>query len=142
MSTTFRRDLRAALYGVLFEFHAQNTDLLRAVYTARPEGISELPAAWVGNIDETITHTSGTRERALRPSVVIVDNLAENTSTLDRLDILVDELVDRFTAAVRRIPTTVIEPVSVTDGEFTIGDTTYRTVEIGFDRTSIREGRS
>lgn len=142
VSTHFRQDLRAALLGVLTEFRAQNPELLRGVYASRPESIAELPAAWVGGMPETITHTAGTRERAISPTVVLVDDLAENDETALRLDVLVDILVDRFTDSVRRIPTSIIEPVGVTDGELPIGDAFYRTAEIAFGRTSIREGRS
>jgi hypothetical protein len=142
MPTTFRQDLRAALVAVLTEFRVENPGLLRAVHAARPESLGELPAAYVGPFAETITHTAGTRERAMRPSVLVVDTLEENAETAQRLDVLVDLLVDRFTANVRRIGTSIIEPVSVTDGELAVGDAFYRTVEIGFDRTSIREGRS
>jgi hypothetical protein len=142
MPTTFRQDLRAALVAVLTEFRVENPGLLRAVHAARPESLGELPAAYVGSFAETITHTAGTRERAMRPSVLVVDTLEENAETARRLDVLVDLLVDRFTANVRRIGTSIIEPVSVTDGELAVGDAFYRTVEIGFDRTSIREGRS
>jgi hypothetical protein len=142
MGTTFRRDVRSALYGVLTEFHVENPGLLKAAYPARPESLGELPAAWVGDIPESIQHDAGTRERALRPSVVIAWAFGENADVVAQADTLVDELVDRYTAAVRRVPTSIIQPVAVTDGELAIGEGYYRTAEIAFDRTTIREGRS
>lgn len=142
MGTTFRRDVRAALLGVITEFHVENPGLLRAAYAARPEAISEVPAAWVGDIPETIQHDAGTRERALRPTIVVAGAIGENAEVIRAMDEVVDELIDRFTAAVRRVPTSIIQPVSVTDGEIAVGEGFYRTAEIGFDRTTIREGRS
>ena len=142
MGTTWRRDLRAALLSIVTEFRVSNPDLLRGTSAIRPESIAELPFAWVGEIRESITHTSGTRERASTAEVVIVDRLGENSATEDRLDLLADLLLDRFTAEVRRIGTSIIEPVSIDPSEIEVGDGVYRALTFGFGRTSIREGRS
>lgn len=142
MGTTFRRDLRAALHGVLVEFRVENPDLLRAAHKARPESIGEVPAAWVGEIAETVTHDSGTRQRQATATVTLVDAIAENAATEDRLDILADELLDRYTEAVRRIGTSIIEPVSIDPAEVEVNGAYYRALEIGFARTFIVEGRS
>lgn len=142
MATTWRRDLRAALLGILTEFRVENPDLLRGTSAIRPESIGELPFAWVGDIAESITHDSGTRERAATAEIVVVDRLGENAATEDRLDTLADLLLDRLTSEVRRIPTSIIEPVSIDPGEIEVGDGAYRALTIGIGRTSIREGRS
>jgi hypothetical protein len=141
-NSTFRVDLVDALYDLLVAYRTANPTLLRAVYRTRPAAFQELPAAFVGPRAETITHTSGTRERAIDPSVVVVDSFTDNTETGDRMDILMDDLVDVFTAGVRQIGNAIIEPTAVLPGELEASGAIYRAESIQFARTTIREGRS
>lgn len=141
-TTTWRRDMRAAIFGVLEEFWFQNPDLLRGAHRARPEGFGELPVAWVGAMPETITHDSGTRQRSIRPTVWIADHISSNEEAVARLDVIVDELTDRYTSAVRRIPTSIIQQVGVEEDEIEVGDAHYLVVRLLFDRSTIVEGRS
>jgi len=62
--------------------------------------------------------------------------------TGDRMDILMDDLVDVFTAGVRQIGNALIEPTSVNPGELEASGAIYRAEVIEFARTTIREGRS
>ena len=141
-NSTFRVDLVDALYDLLIVYQTANPTLLRKVYRTRPAAFQELPAAFVGPRNETITHTSGTRERAIAPSVVVVDTFTDNEEMGDRMDILMDDLVDVFTAGVRQIGNAIIEPTAVAPGELEASGAIYRAEVIGFARTSIREGRS
>jgi hypothetical protein len=141
-NSTFRVDLVDALYDLLVAYQAANPTLLRRVYRTRPPAFQELPSAFVGGREEAITHTSGTRERTIAPSVVVVDTFSDNVETGDRMDILIDDLVDVFTAGVSQIPWAIIEPTSVTPGELEASGAIYRAESIGFARTTIREGRS
>ena len=102
----------------------------------------DLVDAYVGPRAETITHTSGTRERQINPTVVVVDGFSDNVETGDRMDILMDDLIDVFTAGVRQIGNAILEPTSVDPGELEASGAIYRAETIEFARTSIREGRS
>ena len=141
-NSTFRVDLVEALYVLLAAYQTANPTLLRRVYRTRPGAFQELPVAFVGPRVETITHTSGTRERQINPTVVVVDTFMDNIETGDRMDILMDDLVDVFTAGVRQIGNSLIEPTAVQPGELEASGAIYRAEAIQFARTSIREGRS
>lgn len=141
-NSTFRADLVDALYDLLVAYQTANPTLLRKVYRTRPAAFGELPAAFVGPRNETITHTAGTRERAIDPSVIVVDTFTDNVETGDRMDILMDDLVDVFTAGVRQLGNAIIEPTGVLPGELEASGAIYRAETIQFGRTSIREGRS
>jgi len=142
-NSTFRVDLVEALYDLLDAYKTANPTLLRRVYRTRPGAFEELPAAYVGPRAERITHTSGTRERAINPTVVVVDAFSgDNVETGDRMDLLMDDLVDVFTAGVRQIGNALIEPTAVVPGELEASGAIYRAETIEFARTSIREGRS
>ncbi len=141
-NSTFRVDLVAALYALLAAYQTANSTKLRKVYRTRPAAFGELPAAFVGPRTEAITHTQGTRERLIDPTVVVVDTFTDNVETGDRMDVLMDDLVDVFTAGVRQIGNALIEPTSVDSGELEASGAIYRAETIHFGRTSIREGRS
>jgi hypothetical protein len=141
-NSTFRVDLVDALYDLLIAYQTANPTLLRRVYRTRPAAFEELPSAFVGPREEAITHTSGTRERTIAPSVVVVDTFTDNIETGDRMDVLMDDLIDVFTAGVSQIPWAIIEPTGVTPGELEASGAIYRAESIAFARTTIREGRS
>lgn len=141
-NSTFRADLVDALYDLLVAYQTANPTLLRKVYRARPAAFGELPAAFVGPRNETIKHTAGARERAIDPSVIVVDTFTDNVETGDRMDILMDDLVDVFTAGVRQLGNAIIEPTGVLPGELEASGAIYRAETIQFGRTSIMEGRS
>ena len=131
-NSTFRVDLVDALYDLLVAYQTANPTLLRAVFRTRPSAFQELPAAFVGPRVETITHTSGTRERAIDPTVVVVDTFTDNIETGDRMDVLIDDLVDVFTAGVRQIGNAILEPTGVLPGEIEASGAIYRAETIGF----------
>ena len=99
MPTTGRVTLTAGLLAVLNTYRTANPTKLRRVYSARPGGVGEVPFAFVGHRDETIVHTAGTRQRTITPTVTVCDHLGDNEQSAGRMDILVDALVDAFTAA-------------------------------------------
>lgn len=146
-ATTFRSDLVAALRTVLLAQRTATPTQLRAVYTARPGSFSETPCAYVGARDEVITYDAGTRTRTFTPTVIIVDTFADVSEAEDRIDDLVDLLVDRFTAAYAAVAGggSITQLSTVTDTELetpgTSGPVVYRAAVLGFDRTFISEGR-
>lgn len=154
MATTFRSDLVAGVLSVLTAQKAATPTLLRAVYPARPGSFSETPCAYIGARDETITHGGGSAGYGLRTrtftglSVVIVDALPDPTQTIDRLDDLVDALVDRFTAAYAVVAggSSILEMTGVSDTDVEVagvnGPIVYRGCVLTFGRTFISEGRT
>lgn len=149
MPTTFRAQVVAAHVAILGDQKTATPTLLRKVTSSRPGSFSELPLAYVGSRDESITHDAGTRTRTFDGlTVELVDAFADATQTEDRLDQLVDYLVDRYDLPgnVQRVPNTIIELTSVADGELAVesgnGQSTfYRRVTLTFARTAIKEGR-
>ena len=148
MATTFRSDFVAALLTVLNAQKTATPTQLRGVYGARPGAFSELPCAYVGARDEAITYDAGTRTRTFAPTVVLVDAFTDATEVGDRMDDLVDLLIDRFTAAYAAVAggSSITQLTSVTDTELEIrGEANvaiYRAAVLGFDRTFISEGRT
>jgi hypothetical protein len=136
MATTFRSDAVAAITTLLTTYQTANPTLLRDVHRSRP-AVNETPSAWFGEITETIQHTSGVRFRRFTIPVIVVDVLADNSETLNRLDDLVDALVDVFTANPQVVANTLIEPVAVSEVEI---DGPYHGVAISVSG-QIQEGR-
>ena len=146
-TTTFRADVVAALVAVLNAYKAANPAKLKHVYTARP-GSFEVPCAYIGNRNESITHDSGTRTRSLGPTVVLVDAFTDYAEQTDRMDVLVDGLVEWFTANPRIIGTgagTVLQMDGATDTEIELAGATgpvfYRACVLTFGQTEAQEGR-
>ena len=150
MTTTFRDDIVAALVVILEAQVTATPTLLRKVYASRPGSFAELPVAWVGSRSEDITHDSGTRTRTFSGLTVTIADNSTTESGPDRLDQLVDALVDRFTAAVSAVPGTILECTSVADTEIELVGSVdgaprssyYRAVEFRFARTFVKEGRT
>lgn len=148
MATTFRSDLVGALFTILTAQQTATPTQLRAVYRAHPGSFPETPCAYVGARDERITYTAGLRTRTFRPTVLLVDTFSDAIESGDRIDDLVDLLVDRFTAAYAAVAggSSITQLSSVTDTELELrGDANtaiYRAVVLGFDDTFITEGRT
>ena len=147
MTTTARQDVVAALTSVMTTFQAANPTQLRKVFSARPGGPGEVPFAFVGARDETIVHTAGTRQRTFAPAVTVCDHLGDNEQAAGRMDILVDGLVDAFTAGVEVNPDFVLVQTRVLDGEeaFIRPDgvaITYIASTLLFEEIVIMEGRN
>lgn len=143
MVTTFRSDIASGLLTILEAFITANPTLLRRAYRARPASWNtDLPAAWVETRNEVVAHDSGVRTRTMTPSVLVVDRLTDNTETMDRMDDLVDALLDHFTASPHITTTTIWDALSVTDETEQLPDGSWVTaVRFTFGNVSIREGR-
>jgi hypothetical protein len=148
MTTTFRSDVVAAVLAVLNAQIAATPTQLRKAWSSRPGAFPETPCAFIGGRDEQITYTAGTRNRQMVGlTVTLVDTFNDNTETGDRLDDLVDLLVDRFTAAHSQVAggSSILELASVTDSTEEVGGVNgpilYRSVILGFATTFERVGR-
>ena len=150
MTTTARVDLTGAVVTVLQAQQSATPTLLRAVYVARPGSFPELPAAYIGNADERITYTAGTRTRTfLGLTAVVVDAFSDAMESGTRMDQLVDLLVDRFTAAYATVPGggNLLQLTGVRDTEVTVEASggvaaIYRGAILEFAETFIMEGRT
>ena len=144
MTTTFRSDIAGGLHTILTGFAAANPTLLRRAFRARPASwTTDTPCAWVETRNETVTHDSGLRMRAMTPSVVVVDRLTDNIETMDRMDDLVDALLDYLTANPHIASNTVWDQLTITDETDQLPDGSWITaVRFSFGNVNVREGRS
>ena len=147
MTTTFRADITAGLVTILDVFIAANPTLLRRSERARPPSIvGDLPIAFVDGRNEDISHTVGTRERVMTPSVVVVSPIGDNVETVVSRDTLVDLLVDHFTSYPNIVTGTIWDRMTVRDEDYPVesadGTTRYFfATRFTFGNLSIREGR-
>lgn len=153
MATTFRSDVVAAIRTVLTAQVTATPTQLRKVYNSQPGSFVETPCAYIGNRTERIRYTGQTRTREMVGlEVVLIDTLIDAAETDDRMDDLVDLLVDRFTAAYAAVSGGggLLQLTSVSDTIATLsgpkGDVTYRATVLGFgdpaNPTFIMEGRA
>lgn len=123
---------RNALYTLLTDQQAATPTLLRKVFRWRPGGVGEAPAAWVGDLSESLTYDAGTRTREIVGEVFVADNFpADLITAADPFDQLRDAILERFTANSAVIPITILELTAVTDGDLTLQ---------GAERASIYRG--
>jgi hypothetical protein len=148
MTTTFRADVRAGMVAAVQAFITANPTLLRKVHTSRPTNFAgDIPFAYIDLLAETATHTEGTRERVMAPSVVIVSRPLDNETQVAAWDVLVDLLADHFTSYPQFTANSIWDRWTLTEeGEEvqTAPDSirVFPTVRFTFDNVSLREGRS
>lgn len=145
IGTTFRQDVNDGIASVLVAFQAANPSLLRVVYTERPASLAagELPAAWIDSQPETIKHANGIRTRTQRPVVGIADRAPEAEEFSDRINYLVDALVDAFTAAYHAVSgTSILQMTGIEDIDIPEGAVHLSGVQFTFGETAVAEGRT
>lgn len=148
LNTTFRSDIHAGLIATLAAFRAANPTILRKIWHARPASytLGELPCAVVGNLTESITTLNGIRQRRMDGfTVEIVDRAPDSQEADDRMNLLVDAIMDHLTAGYHMAsPKSIVEPIGVTDGDAGITEGTnlawYSNVIVF--RAYIAEGRA
>lgn len=144
MTTTFRSDIVAGMLTMVQAFITANPTQLKTVVRVRPMSLTgEFPRAYLDLRTESITHANGIRTRTMSPSVVVVDQLTSNDETLDRLDDLVDLLVDWFTGYPHIVTGTVWDAMTVSDEseELAEGKPTAA-VRFTFRNIELIEGRT
>jgi hypothetical protein len=148
MVTTFRQDITNKLVVAIDAFISANPTLLRRSEVVRPPSVvGDLPLAFVDGRQEQIAFDSGIRERVMTPSVVVVSPMADNAETIGRHDVLVDALVDHFTAYAQLVPNTVWDRMAISDEDYTVdsADGSVRhffATRFTFNNVSIMEGRN
>lgn len=151
--TTARYDVGAAILTVLSTRKAASPTLLRAVYVARPGSFPETPCAYISGLSERISYNGQLRTRTfIGCEVTLVDTLIDASETEDRMTVLIDLLVDDFTAAVASIPggRAQLQLTSITDADVVLtgdsGAVTYRGAVFGLGdgthQTAVTEGRA
>jgi hypothetical protein len=143
MATTFREDIVTGIMAVLNAYVAANPGRLARAYRMKPLNVvaGDLPAVYIEGRPESITHSEGVRTRTMSPSFVLVDRVADPGETTDRLDPLVDDLVDAFTAVPQLVTGTIWEDMTVTDIPVVIGEAELAGVRFVIGDVSISEGR-
>lgn len=141
MATTFRNDIAAGIASTLTAFQTANPDLLRAVYRARPESMPDLPAAWIDGRSESVGHSEQVRTRTMTVSVVVVRRITNNAEAMAAFDVLVDRLVDAFSAVPQFATGTIWDQMSIADEDAPFGDYDFAAVRFTFTNISIMEGR-
>jgi hypothetical protein len=121
LNTTFRQDVHAGIVTTLGTFRTANPTLLRKVWHARPGSftLGELPCAVLGSMTESITTMNGIRQRRMDGfTIEIVDRSPDNEEADDRMNALIDALMDYVTGAYHMASgTSIVEPIGVTDGD-------------------------
>ena len=140
-ATTFRNDIAAGIYAVLNTYATANPDRLQRAYRARPTGLPDLPAAFIDSRPERVTHGESIRTRTMAPTVVVVRNASDNLEDAEAFDILVDALVDAFTASPQFATGTIWDEMTVADEEYPVGDYLLPAVRFTFGDITIMEGR-
>jgi hypothetical protein len=141
MTSTFRVDARAGLLAIADDFLTANGARLTTVLPERPESLATgatAPFAYIDLRGEEIAHTSGTRERLMSPSIVLVDRLSDNAETVARFDATVDLFVDHCTNYPHAVAGTIWDRMTVSDDT----DEGMYLVRFAFNNLSIREGRN
>lgn len=118
LGSSFRQLAVAGMLSALTSFQAANPTLLKGVEGSRPANLTslDLPGAYIDSADETITHTQGTRERTIAGTVMVVIQSPANNEASTASDIIVDGLVDAFTAAYHAADgSSITGPISVTE---------------------------
>jgi hypothetical protein len=140
--TTFRSDVRAGMLGLLTGFIAANPTMLNAGYSVRPAAFGNRPLGYVGDLNETIVHTQGTRQRTMSPTIVLVWAWNDATETTDIRDDVVDAFLDYATANVHAVSNqTVTSPTGVEDVELEMDGAPYPASIVTFGETLALEGR-
>lgn len=143
-TTTARRDIRAGLLLLGEDFKSANPTLLYRTYSRRPRGFTgDLPALYVGALNETVTHSSGLRGRTFDPQIGLVCHpTGSDAEVADEVDTLVDAFMDYVTLHPRAAGSnTLVEITSVRDVELEMDEVVYPTGLVTLSYL-VAEGRS
>jgi hypothetical protein len=142
MTTSFRQDVVAGFKAILDAFAAANPTLLRATYSQRPTSYREFPLAFIGERNELVTYDASTYNREMTPTVVLVDTPNDPDAVMDRMDIVVDALLDAFRQNPHIPGYGWWGRVTITDTVEVVGDVFYPVVIFAFGDVSTLEGRT
>lgn len=148
VGTGFRQAIHAGILSTLQAFQSANPTILRKVWHARPGSfnLGELPCAVLGDFTETITTMNGVRQRIFNGfTVQIVDRAPDAQEADDRMNFLVDAILDPLTAAFHMASgRSIVEPIGVGDGDSGLiaeGTNVYWYSNVITFRAYVQEGR-
>lgn len=145
LASSFRQAAVAGVRTTLNAFKTANPTLLLQVMGSEPQSFDAVskPFAYITGRDETMTLGNQLRTRTLAGlGVAVIDVVPNNVEAEARMDILIDGLVDAFTAAFHAIDGySILQPVSVTEF-LPAGGSTYIGNRISLASTFKTEGRS
>jgi hypothetical protein len=144
MTTTARRDIRSGLVALGEDFKSANPTLLQRVYPRRPRGFTgDLPALYVGSLNEQVRHDSGLRQRTFLPQIGLVCHpTGSDTEVADEVDTLVDYFMDYVTTHPRAAGSnSLVEITEVRDVELEMDEVVYPTGLVVLNYL-VLEGRS
>jgi len=143
MATTVRADLVAGIGTMMQAFITANPTLLLAHLRSRPPSVGgDVPFSFCDLRPEQDHYANGLRDRVFTPSVVVVDRLTDNGETMDRLDVLVDKLVDHFQLYPHIIAGSFWSDMRIEDQSFQDGESYFAGVRFTFVDFQKSEGRS
>lgn len=144
-TTTARRDLRTGLFALGTDFMSANPTLMQRAYKRRPPGFStgNLPALYIGALNEQVRHDSGLRDRDFEAQIGLVFTpLGSEAEVADDVDTTVDYFLDYVTTHPRAAGSnTVLQVTSVRDVELDMDDVVYPTALVTLAYL-VQEGRS
>jgi len=140
-TSTFRVDLVAGVTAMMNAYIAANPTKLLRHYRSLPAQFQDLPCSYLDVRPETVSHANGLRDRVTTPSIVVVTRLTDNGETTDIHDILVDSLLDWFTAYPHIVAGTVWSDMTIAD-EAVGTDNQFVGTRFSFGNISIAEGRT
>lgn len=142
----FRQAIQSGVVTIMTAFSAANPTIVRSVRTVRPRTFTtaDLPVFFVGDLNEDVTTSQGTRQRKFSGfSAYLVDFLGEQAESNDRMNFAADVLLDYFTRKLRAASgSSNLQVVAIHDTEFDEGGVRYPALEFVFGETLVLEGRT
>lgn len=144
MTTTFRADVRAGIYGLVSGFASANPSFGLSAYRYRPTSFGDRPLVFVASLNESMTHDASLRQRTMTPTAVFLWAPSEASDELaDDRDDVIDAFLDYASARPHAISNqTVTSPTSVEDVELELDGAFYPASIVSFGQTLALEGRT
>jgi hypothetical protein len=147
VTTTFRADLVTGFTTMLTAFIAANPTLVKRHFRVRPPSFdTDLPCTYLDLRPEVVEYAAGTQTRSISPSFVVVDRITSNDETMDRLDVVVDALVEFIghyggSFGGHITATSVWSRMVIADGSEDDGQSQFAAARFSFPDLAIVEGR-
>jgi hypothetical protein len=141
MTTTARADFVAGVATMMNAYIAANPGSIVRHYHSLPAQFQDLPATYHDIVGETVHHANGLRDRVMSSAIVLVTRLTDNTETTDTQSVLVDSLLDWFTANPHIVAGTVWSDMTVATEPAGV-DNQFLATRFTFSDISIAEGRT
>ena len=140
---TFRVDLRAGLKSILDAWtNAGHAFDLVETLTERPESLARpTPFGFVSLGDESASFDTGTRQRVIPASLVVVDRITNNKESTARLDPIVDGILLTLSQNAHLTSESVWSNVRVITNDEPDGDSYFRSVTFDLGDVTVRDGR-